>query len=68
MSDMMLSYYILKDMQEGPTNDGLLFIQIASVSNTSDLSLRDVTLSLFLRRAKQVGNNRIAIASKQISL
>lgn len=55
-------------MQEGPSNDGLLFIQIASVANTSNLPLKDVTLSLYLRRAKQVGNNRIFIASKQCSL
>jgi hypothetical protein len=55
-------------MEEGPTNDGLLFIQIASVANTSNLPLKDVTLSLFLRRAKQVGSNRIPIASKHCSL
>jgi hypothetical protein len=54
--------------REGPQNGGLLFIQIASVANTSDLPLKDVTLYLYLRRAKQVGNNRIAIASKQCSL
>lgn len=55
-------------MNEPSPNDAIIYIQILSVINTSNLQLPNSKLNLYLRRSKMLSNSRISIASKQFSL